>query len=98
MSYNWFGLSLVLSVNTMTLSQEARAEPTLYTVVEGNKVDENTLKGCRTWRALPCGRCHGAQQEGMVGPALVESLKRLPHKHFDQTLITPPAEPRIPNS
>ncbi len=97
MSYNWFGLSLVLSVNTMTLSQEARAEPTLYTVVEGNKVDENTLKGWRTWRALACERCHGAQQEGMVGPALVESLKRLTQEQFEQTVLNGRVEKGMPN-
>ena len=46
-----------------------------YKVSEGNKVDTNTLQGWKTWRAMACERCHGAQQEGMVGPSLVESRK-----------------------
>ena len=58
----------------------------LYTVVDGNKVDANTLKGFRTWRAAACDRCHGANQEGMVGPSLIESLKVLTKEQFIQTV------------
>lgn len=58
----------------------------LYTVVDGNKVDPNTLKGFRTWRAAACDRCHGANQEGMVGPSLIESLKRLTKEEFIATV------------
>lgn len=35
------------------------------------------IKGWKTWRAAACERCHGPAQEGMVGPSLIESLKRL---------------------
>lgn len=97
MSYKWLGLSLVLSVNTMTLSQEPHAQPALYTVVEGSRVDKNTLQGWRTWRALACERCHGAQQEGLVGPALVESLKRLTREQFEQTVLNGRVEKGMPN-
>jgi len=38
-----------------------------------HKVDKMTLEGWRTWRALACERCHGARQEGLVGPPLIES-------------------------
>ena len=31
-----------------------------YKVVDGYKVDAETLKGFRTWRAAACDRCHGA--------------------------------------
>jgi len=92
-----FGLSLMLSINMMALSQEARTEPALYKVVEGSKVDENTFKGWRTWRALACERCHGAQQEGLVGPALVESLKRLSREQFEQTVLKGRVEKGMPN-
>jgi len=34
----------------------------LYTVVDGNKVDPDTLKGFRAWRAAACHRRHGANQ------------------------------------
>jgi cytochrome c553 len=46
-----------------------------YKVVEGYKVDSFTMTGFRTWRAAACDRCHGANQEGMVGPSLINSLK-----------------------
>ena len=54
----------------------------LYKVVEGYKVDENTMKGFRTWRAAACDRCHGANQEGMVGPSLLASMKTLTKEEF----------------
>ncbi len=59
----------------------------LYTVVDGNKVDDDTLKGFRTWRAAACDRCHGANQEGLVGPSLIESLKILTKEEFITTVI-----------
>lgn len=58
----------------------------LYTVVDGDKVDANTLKGFRTWRAAACDRCHGANQEGLVGPSLIESLKKLTKEEFVKTV------------
>ncbi len=54
----------------------------LYTVVDGYKVDAETMKGFRTWRAAACDRCHGANQEGMVGPSLIERLKVLTKDEF----------------
>jgi cytochrome c553 len=54
----------------------------LYTVVEGYKVDAETMKGFRTWRAAACDRCHGANQEGMVGPSLINSMKTLTKEEF----------------
>ena len=56
--------------------------PVPYKVVEGYKVDAKTMEGFRTWRAAACDRCHGANQEGMVGPSLVNSLKTLPKEDF----------------
>ena len=44
------------------------------------------MKGFRTWRAAACDRCHGANQEGMVGPSLVNSLKTLSKDDFKKTL------------
>lgn len=58
----------------------------LYTVVEGYKVDDNTMKGFRTWRQAACDRCHGANQEGMVGPSLINSLKTLTKEEFIKTV------------
>jgi mono/diheme cytochrome c family protein len=59
----------------------------LYQVVDGNKVDAGTLKGFRTWRAAACDRCHGANQEGMVGPSLIASLKVLSEAEFSKTVL-----------
>jgi mono/diheme cytochrome c family protein len=54
----------------------------LYKVVDGTKVDPGTLEGFRTWRAAACSRCHGANQEGLVGPSLINSLKTLSKQDF----------------
>ena len=58
-----------------------------YTVVGGDKVDPRTLEGWKTWRALACERCHGAEQEGLVGPSLVNSLKVLTKEEFHTTVM-----------
>jgi mono/diheme cytochrome c family protein len=65
--------------------------------VEGNKVDKTTLEGWRTWRALACERCHGARQEGMVGPSLIESLARLSKDEFKETVLKGRPEKGMPN-
>ena len=76
-----FLLGLTLAAAS-SLSFAQNATTPLYTVVDGYKVDENTMKGFRTWRAAACDRCHGANQEGMVGPSLVNSLKTLSKDEF----------------
>ena len=53
-----------------------------YKVQDGYKVDADTMKGFRAWRAAAWDRCHGANQEGMVGPSLVASLKTLTREEF----------------
>ena len=58
-----------------------------YKVVDGYKVDAETMKGFRAWRAAACDRCHGANQEGLVGPSLVNSLKTLTKEEF-VTVVT----------
>jgi mono/diheme cytochrome c family protein len=58
-----------------------------YTVQDGDKVDAKTLEGWKTWRASACERCHGAEQEGLVGPSLVNSLKTLSKEEFHTTII-----------
>ena len=68
----------------------------LYTVVDGNKVDPKTLDGWKTWRALACERCHGAEQEGLVGPPLVESIKNLTKEQFHDTMFNGRPEKGMP--
>lgn len=57
-----------------------------YTVVDGTKVDAKTLDGFKIWRAAACDRCHGANQEGMVGPSLLESIRKLTKAEFVTTM------------
>jgi cytochrome c553 len=68
------------------LSAQAQQQKPPYAVVDGYKVDENTMKGFRAWRAAACDRCHGANQEGMVGPSLITSLKTLSKEEFVKTV------------
>jgi mono/diheme cytochrome c family protein len=70
----------------LSLAGAASAQSALYTVVDGYKVDAETMKGFRTWRAAACDRCHGANQEGLVGPSLVNSLKTLTKEEFITTV------------
>jgi mono/diheme cytochrome c family protein len=58
----------------------------LYRVVDGIKVDDKTMEGFRTWRSAACDRCHGANQEGLVGPSLVTALKTLSKEEFAKTV------------
>ena len=64
----------------------AQSSDKLYTVVEGYKVDSGTMNGFRAWRAAACDRCHGANQQGLVGPSLIESLKTLSKEDFVKTV------------
>jgi len=82
-----FRKSLIVLLLAASSVAAAAADAPPYTVKDGNKVDAKTLAGWRTWRALACERCHGAQQEGLVGPALVESLKKLSKEDFHKTII-----------
>jgi mono/diheme cytochrome c family protein len=69
----------------------------LYTVVDGEKVDPGTMEGFRTWRAAACSRCHGANQEGLVGPSLIESLKTLSKQDFVNTVTNGRLEKGMPS-
>ena len=71
-------LLLTISAFVSATADEAK----LYEVKDGNKVDAKTLMGWKTWRALACERCHGAAQEGLVGPPLVERMKILSKEDF----------------
>jgi mono/diheme cytochrome c family protein len=78
--------AFALAVGALTVYRTASAEDKLYTVVDGYKVDPKTLQGFRTWRQAACDRCHGANQEGLVGPSLVNSLKTLTKDEFVKTV------------
>ena len=73
------------------------ADTALYRVVGGDQVDAETLKGWKTWRAMACDRCHGPNQEGLVGPSLVASLKVLTKEDFKKTVLNGRIEKGMPN-
>jgi hypothetical protein len=86
-----------LMVLALALSSASVADDgALYKVQDGNKVDPKTLMGWKTWRALACERCHGAEQEGLVGPPLVESLKTLSKDDFHTVVMNGRAEKGMP--
>jgi mono/diheme cytochrome c family protein len=66
--------------------QPSKATDKPYTVVDGYKVDSRTMDGFRAWRAAACDRCHGASQQGLVGPSLLESFKTLSKETFMKTM------------
>jgi mono/diheme cytochrome c family protein len=80
------GFTLVAALASVAVPAAMADDPPLYKVVDGYKVDADTLKGFRTWRAAACDRCHGANQEGLVGPSLVNSLKTLTKAEFIKTV------------
>jgi len=91
--------SVALATEAPTATRTAAASSpgsAPYTVKDGNKVDNATLLGWRTWRALACERCHGAEQEGLVGPPLVESLKKLSKEEFHKTVMDGRPEKGMP--
>lgn len=81
--------SVLLSAATMSAFGQAAPAPDAkpYTVVDGYRVDPDTLLGFKTWRSAACDRCHGANQEGLVGPSLVNSLKTLSKDEFVQVVM-----------
>ena len=81
----------------MPMSGALRADDPPYKVTDGNKVDANTRKGFETWRAAACERCHGPNQEGMVGPSLIDSLKKLTKQEFITTVTNGRPDKGMPN-
>jgi mono/diheme cytochrome c family protein len=90
----WLAVPL-LAAGALAFAED-RVQTDLYTVVDGDKVDKNTMEGFRTWRAAACDRCHGANQEGMVGPSLLESLKVLSKQDFKQVIAEGRLEKGMP--
>jgi len=85
----------LLSCTPIVVSTSAADTP--YKVKDGNKVDAKTLEGWRTWRALACERCHGPNQEGMVGPSLIDSLKSLSKEDFKKSVLQGRPDKGMPN-
>jgi mono/diheme cytochrome c family protein len=92
-----FVVLIVSAAACMAVIPTVAADAVPYKVAEGNKVDAQTLSGWKTWRALACERCHGAAQEGMVGPSLVNSLKVLTKDQFKETVLHGRIDKGMPN-
>ena len=90
-----FLMVLALVLSSASVADNAASDS--YQVQDGTKVDAKTLAGWKTWRALACERCHGAQQEGLVGPSLIESLKVLSKEDFHTTIMNGRPEKGMPN-
>jgi mono/diheme cytochrome c family protein len=69
----------------------------IYRVVAGNHVDPNTFKGWQTWRAMDCERCHGPEQQGLVGPSLIEKLHEISKAQFHQIITHGVVNMGMPN-
>jgi len=87
----------LLLLTGVSVTSIASAEDPLYTVTDGVNVDAKTYGGFKAWRAANCGQCHGAEQQGAVGPALVESLKVLTKEQFVTTVTNGRLEKGMPN-
>lgn len=87
-------VAMLMAVTVKTaLADDAKP---LYQVKDGDKVDAFTMQGFRTWRQAACDRCHGANQEGMVGPSLINSLKILTKEQFVTTVTQGRPEKGMP--
>jgi mono/diheme cytochrome c family protein len=86
--------AVAASISPFVAADEVKTD--LYTVVEGNKVDADTLQGFKVWRQANCAACHGANQEGLAGPSLVNSLKVLTKEEFVTTVTNGRIERGMP--
>lgn len=75
---------------------QLKSDP-IYRVVDGVNVDADTMMGFRTWRQAACDRCHGAEQQGLVGPSLIERLKTLTYEQFATTVKNGRLEKGMPS-
>jgi mono/diheme cytochrome c family protein len=90
-------LRTIVTAMLFLFCQVSYADEPLYNVQEGYKVDSETLKGFKAWRAAACDRCHGANQQGLVGPSLIESLKTLTKEEFVITVTEGRLEKGMPS-
>ena len=92
--------ALMLAIASLGAAEEGAKQSSSanapYTVKDGTKVDEATLAGWKTWRALACERCHGAEQEGLVGPSLIQSMKVLSKEDFHNVIMNGRPEKGMP--
>jgi mono/diheme cytochrome c family protein len=96
MGRTFVAISALLAAGVALAAGDAAVPP--YKV-DGNKVDEATLKGWKAWRALACDRCHGKNQEGegVAGPSLNDGLKKLSRDEFKDAVLKGRIDKGMPN-
>jgi hypothetical protein len=85
-----FSALALFSTIAATPAPAGSADAAPYRVVDGDHVDANTLKGWKTWRAMAC------DQEGLVGPSLVQSLKVMTKDEFKAAVLEGRVEKGMP--
>jgi mono/diheme cytochrome c family protein len=90
-------LRTILTAMLFSFCVACYADEPLYKVEDGYKVDADTMKGFRAWRAAACDRCHGANQQGLVGPSLIDRLKTLSKADFVKTVTEGRLEKGMPS-
>ena len=90
--------SSILTFNAAAQDNKApQSEDKPHQVVDGYKVDANTMNGFRAWRASACDRCHGANQQGLVGPSLLDSFRTLSMEDFKRAVTEGRPEKGMPS-
>jgi mono/diheme cytochrome c family protein len=89
-------VALIAAVSSVHAQQPDAAHP-YGKVVDGTKVTPGVMEGFRAWRASACDRCHGANQEGLVGPSLIESMKTISKDDFKKTITEGRVEKGMPS-
>ncbi len=74
-------LMILAATSFIGLVAPTHAEPALYQVTDGNRLDADSYSGFKLYRNW-CARCHGTYGQGMVGPNLADSLKVLSKDEF----------------
>jgi len=88
----------ILTFNAAAQDNKAlQKEDKPHQVVDGYKVDANIMNGFRAWRASACDRCHGANQQGLVGPSLIDSFKTLSMEDFKKAVTEGRPEKGMPS-
>jgi mono/diheme cytochrome c family protein len=90
-------LRTIFTAMLFAFCNTCHADDPLYKVEDGYKVDADTMKGFRAWRAAACDRCHGANQQGLVGPSLIDRLKTLSKADFVKTVTEGRLEKGMPS-
>lgn len=90
-------IALVSAASLAEAQQPASGEKPYGAVIDGTKVNATVMEGFRTWRAAACDRCHGPNQEGLVGPSLLDGMKVLTKEDFKKTVSEGRLEKGMPS-